>query len=136
MDGMTDLTDTDKQQLRSAALGAVFLVSHAEPGMIDMIKESFAASKSFAKASGDMQGVFRGLRMQSIPKGSPAEVEAGVLAQLSTSVAALQARSPKDVDAYRHIVLDACTSAAEAAKNVSPTEAATLSKVMKALGAG
>jgi len=51
---MTDYTDSEKQSLRNAAYGAVFLVSNAEPGMLDMVKESFAASKSFAKASGDM----------------------------------------------------------------------------------
>jgi hypothetical protein len=132
---MTEFTDQDKAALRGAAFGAVFLVSHADPGMFDMIKESFAASKSFAKASGDLQGVFRGMSMPSVPKGSPAEVEQGVLSQLSASVKALQAKSPKDVPAYQHIVLDACTSAAESAKGVSPSETAVLSKIMSALGA-
>src|SRR5215470_18204579 len=94
---MTEYTDSEKQQLRSAAFGAVFLVSKAEPGMMDMIKESMAASKSFAKASGDLQGVFRGMSMPKIPKGNPADIEAGVLSQLSTSVAAIQAKAPQDV---------------------------------------
>jgi len=133
---MTEYTDAEKQSMRSAAFGAVFLVSQADPGMIDMIKESFAASKSFAKASGDIQGVFRGMSVPKIPKGNPGEIETGVLSQLSSSVETLQTRAPADVDAYRHIVLDACTSAAEAAKGVSAPETEMLSKVMKALGAG
>ena len=132
---MTEYTDTEKQQLRSAAYGAVFLVSHAEPGMMDMIKESMAASKSFAQASGDLQGVFRGMSMPKIPKGNPADVEAGVLSQLSNSVATIGAKAPQDVDSYRRIVLDACNSAAKAAKGVSAPESEMLSKVMQALGA-
>lgn len=133
---MTDYTDSEKQQLRSAAMGAVFLVSKAEPGMMDMIKESMAASKSFAQASGDLQGVFRGMSMPKIPKGSSAEIEAGVLSQLTSSVATIQAKAPQDVDPYRRIVLDACNNAAQAAKGVSAPESEMLSKVMQALGAG
>jgi hypothetical protein len=133
---MTEYTDSEKQQLRSAALGAVFLVSKAEPGMLDTIKESMAASKSFAQASGDLQGVFRGMGMPKIPKGSSAEIEAGVLSQLTGSVATIQAKSPQDLDPYRRIVLDACNNAAQAAKGVSAPESEMLSKVMQALGAG
>jgi hypothetical protein len=133
---MTEYSDSEKQQLRNAAFGAVFLVSQADPGMIDMIKESFAASKSFAKASGDLQGVFRGMSMPKIPKGNPQDIETGVLSQLSSSVAAIQAKSPPDVQPYQHIVLDACTNAAEAAKGVTAPETEMLSKVMRALGAG
>ena len=132
---MTEYTDSEKQQLRSAAFGAVFLVSKAEPGMMDMIKESMAASKSFAQASGDLQGVFRGMSMPKIPKGSSSEIEAGVLSQLSSSVATIQAKSPQDVDPYRRIILDACNNAAQAAKGVSAPESQMMSKVMQALGA-
>jgi len=131
---MTDYTDSEKQSLRNAAYGAVFLVSNAEPGMLDMVKESFAASKSFAKASGDMQGVFRGMSMPSVPKGNPADLEAGVLSELSNSVKALEQKAPADADAYRHIVIDACTNAAQAAKGVSAPETSILGKVSAALG--
>src|SRR4029079_3873576 len=108
---MTEYTDSEKQQLRNAAFGAVFLVSHAEPGTMDMIKESMAASKSFAQASGDLQSVFRGMSMPKIPKGNQADVEAGVLSQLSNSVATIGAKAPQDVDPYRRIVMDACNNA-------------------------
>jgi hypothetical protein len=133
-EAMTDYSDSEKQSLRNAAYGAVFLVSNAEPGMLDMVKESFAASKSFAKASGDMQGVFRGMSMPSMPKGNPADIEAGVLSELSNSVKALEQKAPADADAYRHIVIDACTNAAQAAKGVSAPETSMLGKVSAALG--
>jgi hypothetical protein len=131
---MTDFTDSEKQSLRSAAFGAVFLVSKAEPGMFDMIKESFAASKSFAKASGDMQGVFRGMSMPTVPKGSREELESGVLTELSNSVKTLEQKAPADVDAYRHIVIDACTSTAQAASGVTAPETEMLGRVTAALG--
>jgi hypothetical protein len=82
-----------------------------------------------------MQGVFRGMSMPKMPKGTPAEIEQGVLSQLSASVKTLQAKSPADVPAYQHIVLDACTSAAESVKGVTPAETAVLGKIMSALGA-
>jgi hypothetical protein len=132
---MTDFTDDEKKQLRTAAFGAVFLVSQADPGMFDTIKESFAASKSFAQASGDLQDVFRGMSMPSVPKGSKDQVEQSILGDLSASVATLQTKSPQELEAYRHVVLDACASAAKAAKGVSPGETAALSKVTSALGA-
>jgi hypothetical protein len=132
---MTDFTDDEKKQLRTAAFGAVFLVSQADPGMLDTIKESFAASKSFAQASGDLQDVFRGMSMPSVPKGSKDQVEQSILGDLSASVATLQTKSPQELDAYRRVVLDACNSAAAAAKGVSPGETAALSKVTSALGA-
>jgi BMFP domain-containing protein YqiC len=133
---MTSFSDDEKKALRNAAFGAVFLVSNADPGMFDMIKESFAASKSFAKAGGDLQDVFKGMSMPSVPKGSKEQVEQGILSQLSASVSTLQTRSPEELDAYRQVVLDACTSTAEAAKGVAPEETAALSKVKSALGAG
>ena len=40
------LTAEEKSTLKMAAFGAVYLVSHADPGAFDMIKESFAASRA------------------------------------------------------------------------------------------
>jgi len=132
---MTEFTDSEKQTLRGAAIGAVFLVSQAEPGALDMIKETIAASKSFATASGDMQGIFRGASMPKVPKGSKQDIENGVLSELSTSVQTLEQKAPDDVEPYRRIVLDACTSAAEATKGVTAPESEMLTKVKQALGA-
>ncbi len=132
---MADFTDEEKQQMRTAAFGAVFLVSQADPGMFDMIKESFAASKSLAKAPGSMQAVFKGGGLPKMPKGDAAQIEQQVLAQLSSSVAVISAKDPGDLNAYRQTVLDACTSAAETAGGgVQPAETAVLGKVMTALG--
>jgi hypothetical protein len=134
---MADYTDVEKQQMRNAAFGAVFLVSQADPGMFDMIKESFAASKALSKAPGEMQAVFKGMSMPKVPKGDPSQVESAVLADLSSSIATISAKDPAQLDAYRQTVLEACTSAAEAGGGgVDPNETAVLSKVMSALGIG
>jgi hypothetical protein len=134
---MADYTDAEKQQMRTAAFGAVFLVSQADPGMLDMVKESFAASKAMSKATGDMQSVFRGGGLPKMPKGNKSEMEQSVLSALQSSVAAISAKQPADLDPYRRVVLDACTSAAETAGGgVSPAETTALSKVKGALGMG
>ncbi|HEY2794175.1 MAG TPA: hypothetical protein VGJ28_17550 [Micromonosporaceae bacterium] len=132
---MAEYTDPEKQQMRDAAFGAVFLVSQADPGMFDMIKESFAASKALAKAPTEMQAVFKGMSIPKMPKGDPAQVEGAVLSNLSASVATISAKDPAQLNAYRQTVLDACTSAAEAGGGgVDPNETQVLSKVMSALG--
>jgi len=134
---MADYTDDEKQQMRSAAFGAVFLVSHADPGMFDMIKESFVASKALAKAPGEMQAIFKSGGLPKMPKGDPSQMESTVLSGLSSSVAMISAKDPAQVNTYRQTVLDACTSAAETAGGgVAPSETAVLSKVMSALGMG
>ena len=132
---MADYTDDEKQQMRTAAFGAVFLVTKADPGMLDMVKESFAASKAMTKATGDMQAIFKSAGLPEMPKGNGPELEQSVLLGLQSSVAAITAKKPADLDDYRHVVLDACTSAAEAAGGgVSAAETAELSKVRGALG--
>lgn len=47
---MTDFTDQDKGVVRDAALGALALVSRADPGFFAMFKESVAGSKAIAAA--------------------------------------------------------------------------------------
>ena len=47
---MTDVTDQDKGVVRDAALGAMALVSRADPGFFAMFKESVAGSKAVAAA--------------------------------------------------------------------------------------
>jgi hypothetical protein len=132
---MADYTDDEKKQMRNAAFGAVFLVTRADPGMFDMIKESFAASKALAKAPGEMQAVFKGGGMPKMAKGDASQIEVSILSELSTSAEVISAKDPAQLDAYRQTVLDACASAAEAAGGgVNPAETAMLSKVMIALG--
>ena len=66
---MTTYTDEERTTLRTAAFGAVFLVSHAEPGMFDAVKESFAGSKAFAAASPELRDLHGAVKRALDPKG-------------------------------------------------------------------
>lgn len=69
---MTDYNDQERQTLRTAAFGAIFLVSSADPGFFDMVKESFAGSKAFANSSPELRDLLKSGGIPPVPKGSPA----------------------------------------------------------------
>jgi len=131
---MTEYSDQERQTLRSAAFGAVFLVSHAEPGMFDAVKESFAGSKAFAAASPELRDLLKSGGIPKIPGGSPTDIESGVLAALTESTAILSAKGQSELDGFRTVVTSAMEAAAAAADDVSPREVAAISKVKTALG--
>jgi hypothetical protein len=62
------------------------------------------------------------------------EVEQATTEALKAAVAALEAKSPEDVPAYRALVLDVSESVAAAAKGVSSKENAALDQIRTALG--
>ena len=66
---------------------------------------------------------------------SPDEVEQSTVAALQQAVAALEAKSPEDLPAYRQVVLDVAQSVAAAAKGVSPQENEALERIRAAVGA-
>lgn len=132
---MTEYTDQERQTLRTAAFGAVYLVSSAEPGMLDMLKESFAGSKAFASASADLRDLLRAGGLPQIPKGAPADIESGVLAALSESTEILKSKGQNELDGFRGAVTKAVDQVAAAADDVSPNETAAIGKVKAALGA-
>jgi len=132
---MTEYTDQERQTLRTAAFGAMFLVSNADPGFFDMIKESFAGSKALAETSPELRDLLKSGGIPKIPKGSPTEIESNVLAALQQSTAILQAKSPVELDAFRTAVVSAVDQVAAAAGDVKETEAAAVTKVKVALGA-
>ena len=134
---MAEYTDAERQQIRNAAFGAVALVSRAEPGMFDMIKESFAASNVLRKAPADLQQMILGGGggLPKIPKGDQGKVESTVLSDLTTSVKVINERDPSQLNSYRQTVMDACSSAANAAGGgASQHELEEMSKIMAALG--
>jgi tellurite resistance protein len=65
---------------------------------------------------------------------SPEEIEQSTTATLGQAVAALEAKSPEDLPAYRQLVLGVAESVAEAAKGVSPKENQALDRIRTALG--
>ena len=65
---------------------------------------------------------------------SQEEIEQGTSDSLRAAVAALEAKSPDDLPAYKQLVIDVAESVAAAAKGVSPSESAALETVRTALG--
>lgn len=128
---MSDYTDEDKDTIRRAALGAVSLVSSAQPGFFDMFRETLAGSQVFAKAPANIQELLKGGFMRP-PTGSKEQVEAELLADLTRATQILSP-NPADLEGYRDVILDACRQVAEAAKGVAPDEEAMIQRVRDAV---
>lgn len=126
-------TEDDHGTLRSAAMLASALVSRAEKGMFDSIKESFAASKAIAGSPPQIAALVGKGGFPELPKGTPEQVEARTLELLGEAVAVLRAKAPDLVDGYRAMVLQSCRDAAAAADDTSGNEQSAIAKVEAAL---
>ena len=135
MERMTEYTDQERQTIRTAAFGAVYMVSSADPGMVDMVKESFAGSKAFARAP-ELKDVLRGGGMPKVPTGSAREIEQHALSALSDSQAILASKSPEELDGFRQAVIGVVNEVANAAGGgASSREIEAIGKIKAAIGA-
>ncbi|MEU1585387.1 hypothetical protein [Micromonospora sp. NPDC005710] len=127
------LTDEERLTLKTGAFGAVFLVSNADPGILGVIRESIAASGALAGASGTVKEALTTGPLPHLPRDSQLEIESVVLPALGRAVRILREKSPRDVDAYRELVLVAADRVARAHDGVAPTEAAAIDQIRVAL---
>lgn len=131
--GMAEpLTDGETRILRDGAYGAIALVANAEPGLLDLVRESFAASKVLVSSSGVVRAALTTGDLPELPR-SPEQLEARVLPALRRAVAVLKVKAPAEVDRYRSTVLEACDRAA-AEHGVVTAESQALSRIRSALG--
>ncbi len=131
---MAAYSDEERDTVRSAAFGAVALVSKSDPGFFAMFKESMAGSKAFTTASPELQELLKSGGMPNLPKGSSDEIDKSILSSVERAVAILQAKGPDEVEGFRAVVVDACNKVAEASKGVAPAETEAIGKVKSALG--
>jgi hypothetical protein len=132
---MTTYTDEERQTLRTAAFGAVYMVSSAEEGFLDMVKESFAGSKAFGK-SPELRDLLKGGGMPQMPKGSRQDIEQQVLLALNDSQQILMSKDPDQLQGFRTAVANAVDEVANAAGGgASSSEADAADKVKAAIGA-
>ncbi|HCU48272.1 MAG TPA: hypothetical protein DGG94_00300 [Micromonosporaceae bacterium] len=131
---MTEYTDQERDTIRTAAFGAMTLVSAADPGFFAMFKESLAASKALAGSSGVVKEALTKGGIPSLPKSSVADVEATVLPALTQSMTILSSKAPAEADSYRATILEACDKVAAAAGGVAEKETAEIAKIRAALG--
>ncbi len=132
---MATYTDQERQTLRTAAFGAVYMVSSAEAGFFDMVKESFAGSKAFAQST-ELRDILRSGGMPKMPQGSKQDIEQSVLSSLQESQQILESKGPEELDVFRAAVSNAVDEVAGAAGGgASPAEADAVGKVKAAIGA-
>jgi hypothetical protein len=125
------LTDEEQAILKRAAFGAVLLVSNAEPGAFSMIKESIAASNTFAGTTGLVRESLTTGALPHFPAGT--DVPAAVLPALRRAMEILRSKAPDEAARYRSAVLDAAEEVARAHDGVSPNEAAMIDGIRAAL---
>ncbi|MFV2100503.1 hypothetical protein [Micromonospora sp. LOL_024] len=128
------LTDEEKLILKTGAFGAVFMVSNADPGVLAVFRESFAASGAMAGASGVVKEALTGGPLPKLPRDSALEVEAVVLPALRRAQQILAEKAPQDVGVYRAVVLAAADRTARAHNGVSPAEAEVVERIRGVLG--
>lgn len=133
-----DFTEEEWKTLQEGITGAGMLVAVSEPGFFDTFKEANAMAKHLSDAHrrSDNELVREVASGHERPFGltaSPAEVEKGTIDSLHAAVAALSAKAPDDLPAYRQLVLDVAESVAEAAKGVGADETQALQVIRSAL---
>jgi hypothetical protein len=135
----TDFTQEEWEALQQGVVGAGMLVAIADRGFFDNFKEANALAKHLGEAHARSESEL----VREIAEGhdrpfgltaSPEEVQQATVDTLHAAVAALEAKAPDDLPAYRQLVLDVAESVAEAAKGVSSTESAALDTIRSALG--
>ncbi|MGI5500892.1 hypothetical protein [Lentzea sp. CA-135723] len=128
---MSAYTEAEGQILRTAVFGAMVLVSTADPGSVDV--ESHAGIRAITLLSDDLRAIVSAAP-PSLPAGSAADVEAGVLEALRSSVVIVEAHEPRDVAIFRAAVTEMCRSVAGADGEVAVAERDMVGKVVEALG--
>ena len=134
-----DFTEPEWEAMQKGISGAGVLIAISDRGFFDTFKEASALAKHLAAAhaQSDSELVRELASVHGNPFGmtaSPQEVEQGTVDSLHAAVAALEAKAPGDLPAYRKLVLDVAQSVAEAAKGVAPSESGALETVKAAVG--
>ncbi|WP_206025232.1 hypothetical protein [Micromonospora zingiberis] len=128
------LTDEEMFTLKTGAFGAVFMVSNADPGVLALFRESFAASGAMADASGVVKAALSSGPLPKLPRDSALEVESVVLPALREAIRILTEKAPEDLPVYRSVVLAAADRTARAHNGISPAEAQVIERIADALG--
>jgi hypothetical protein len=135
-----DFTEDEWKAMESGVAGAGTYVATVDRGFFDTFKEASALAHHLRDAhERSDSALIRDLATShDRPFGltaSPDEMERSTVAALETAVAALTAKAPEELPAYKGFVLDVAQSVAEAAKGVSPQENSALDRIRAALGA-
>ncbi len=135
----TDFTEAEWSALQKGLTGSAMLVSLADRDFTDTFGEVGAMTKylqgqqvagsselirELAKTHGTGFGVTTG----------PDRMRAETMASLESGLAALAAKAPDEVEAYRQLVLGVSQAVADAKSGVAPVESSMLEEIRTALG--
>jgi hypothetical protein len=134
-----DFTDEEWKAMQEGITGAGLFVALVDRGFFDSFKEAHALARHLREAhehsdSALVRDLAAGHDRPFGMTASPQEVEQSTVSALGQAVAALEAKSPDDLPAYRQLVLEVAESVAKAAKDVSPQENQALDRIRTALG--
>ena len=135
----SDFTDEEWTALQSGVVGAGYLVALVDRGFFDTFKEANALAQHLRSAHEQsdnplIREIAAGHDRPFGVTSSPQEVEQNTMSALQKGVAALEAKAPDDLAAYKALVLDVAQSVADAAKGVSTQENQALDHIRSALG--
>lgn len=125
---MSQFTQQEIETIRNGAMGAIALVSQAEPGFLATFKESVAASKALSGAPEEFVQVMKSGISLPPTAGNKAEMEDKLIENLRQAVGAAS-KDPATLDALKNYVTAATQQVAEAAKGVSPQESAMMERI-------
>jgi hypothetical protein len=135
-----DFTEDEWKALQQGVLGAGMLVSLSDADFTDTFGEASAISKYLAEqhssAGSELIREVAGIRGRGGfgLTDSRDEVEAETLAALGSAKAALGAKAPEELDAYRALALGVAERAATAKSGLVESETAAIEKLRAALG--
>ncbi len=126
--------------MESGVAGAGTYVAMVDRGFFDTFKEASALAHHLRDAhersdSALIRELATGHDRPFGLTASPDEIERSTMGALEQAVAALTAKAPEELPAYKELVLDVAQSVAEAAKGVSAQENSALDRIRAALGA-
>jgi uncharacterized heparinase superfamily protein len=138
MAGKADFSEEEWDALQKGVTGSGMLVSVAHRDFTDSFGEAKAIAKDLAANRENASQLVRELA-ETHGTGfglvaSPTEVTEGTMNALAAAVAALTAKAPDELDAYRSFVLEVAHAVAEAKGGVQEEETAAIAKITAALG--
>jgi hypothetical protein len=122
-----DFSDDEWTALQKGLMGSGMLVSVSDRDLTDTFGEAGALGKYLAgqqvAATSDLMRELAKTRGTGFGlTASPDEIRTETMAALATAVAALQAKAPEDVTAYRGLVLGLAHAVADAKGGEVPVE--------------
>ena len=136
-----DFTEAEWDALQKGLTGSGMLVSLADRDFTDTFGEAGAMAKylqgqQVAAASEVIRELAKTHGTGFGLTSSADKMRAETFGSLQTGLAALAAKAPDDVDAYRQLVLGLAQAVAEAKGGVTPVETTMIETIRNALGGG